>query len=381
MRACVLHGVRQLEVRDVPMPPVGPRDVLVRVQAVGICATDLHIYAGEANYNMDERGQPLPLGRQPQVLGHEITGTVAATGSEVRDLREGDRVIVDQGINCVSRGRTTRCEYCDSGDSHQCEDLVELGISGAPGGLSDFVAVPAVNAVALASAIEPARAALAEPLACVVHALDALARAGTRYALGAGEGSRRVRTVLILGAGPGGLLFTQCLRRVLGFDGLLLVSEPNARKRELAARFGAAPLDAGSDDVIDAVRARTGGRLAELVIEASGSGAVFPMLPGVLRRQGTLLLYGHGHAGVELSVLNGLRYKEPALVSPAGGSGGFDADGRPAVYRRALELIEQGTVEVAPFISHRYRSLADVERALSQDFGRPDYLKGVVEPA
>src|SRR5438034_166162 len=105
MRACVLHVVRALAVRNVPTPQLGPRDVLLRVAAVGLCGTDLHIYQGEANYNMDERGQPVPLTRHPQILGHEISGKVVAVGAEVSDLREGDLVAIDQ--------ITDLCAHCN----------------------------------------------------------------------------------------------------------------------------------------------------------------------------------------------------------------------------------------------------------------------------
>jgi L-iditol 2-dehydrogenase len=380
MRACVLHDVRRLEVRDVPIPRPRPNDVLLRVAAVGLCGTDLHIYGGEANYNTDERGQPIPLSCQPQILGHEIAGEVVELGAAVRDLRLGDRVAVDQGLNCRSRDRTTLCEYCATGDSHQCDTYAEHGITGPPGGLAEYLAIPAVNAIRVESDLEPAMTALTEPLACIVHSIDALARAtGARYSLDAAASDHRVRTMLVIGAGPAGLLFIQYLRRLIGFDGLLLASEPNARKRGLAARFGAETIDPTTEDMVETVRERTGGRLAELVIEASGAGRVFPILPGVLRKQGTVVLYSHGHAGFDLSLLNGLQYKEPVLVSPVGGSGGFDEDGRPSVYRRALRLLEQGTVEVAPFVTHRYGTLHDVGRAFAEEFHLPEYTKGVVE--
>ena len=380
MRACVLSDARRLEVRRVPLPRPGPRDVLVRVAAVGLCGTDLHIYLGEANYNTDERGRPVPLAREPQILGHEIAGEVVAAGAGVSDLGVGDRVIVDQGLNCVSRGRASLCEYCATGDSHQCETYAEHGITGLPGGMAEYVSVPAVNAVRVETDLEPAQAAIAEPLACVVHSMDAVARsAGARYALAADSPERRVRAVLVVGAGPSGLLFTQYLRRVLGFDGVLLVSEPNPRKRELATRFGAEVIDPASEDPVEAVRERTGGRLAELVVESSGAGSAFLLLPGVLRKQGTVVLYSHGHAGVDLSVLNTLQYKEPVIVSPVGGSGGFDEDGRPTVYRRALRLVERKAVEVAPIITHRYGALEDIGRVFDKEFFRPDYVKGVVE--
>ena len=380
MRACVLHDVKNLELRQVPRPHPGPRDVLVGVKAVGLCGTDIHIYSGEANYNTDERGQPISLTRHPQILGHEMAGEVVEVGADVKDLRAGDRVALDQGLNCMSRHRDSLCEYCATGDSHQCEYYGEHGITGLQGGLAEYIAVPAVNAIRIESDLEHAQAALTEPVACVVHAMNLVARATlARYALGSKTASGRVQTALVIGAGPAGLLFIQYLRRVLGFDLLLLVSEPNALKRDLAVQFGAEVIDPDSEDLIKGVRDRTGGRLAELVIESSGAGCVFPLLPGVLRKQGTLVLYSHGHVGEDLSVLNRVQFKEPVVVSPIGGSGGFDPDRRPAVYRQALRILERRTIEVAPFLTHRYHSLDQVERAFSKDFFQADYIKGVVE--
>ncbi len=380
MRACVLHAVRGLEVREVRRPEARPHEVLVRVAAVGLCGTDFHIYSGEANYNTDERGRPLPLAQYPQILGHEITGQVVAVGSEVTDVHEHERVLIDQGLNCFSARRASLCEYCATGDSHQCEFFREHGITGLPGGLADFITIPAVNTVRIDSDIDPAIAALSEPLACISHSMDFVARASSaRYRLDAQASEQRVRTALIVGAGPAGLLFVQYLRRVLAFDGLLIVSEPNARKRDFAARFGAEVVDPTCEDLTEVIRERTGGRLAEFVIESSGSGRVFEVLPRVLRKQGTVLLYSHGHGGVDMSFLNRLQFKEPVLVSPLGASGGFDWDGRPSAYRRSLQLLEQSVVDVSPFISHRYRTLADVERAFGQDFLEPDYVKGVVQ--
>jgi L-iditol 2-dehydrogenase len=220
---------------------------------------------------------------------------------------------------------------------------------------------------------------LTEPLGCIVHCSDMVARAtGARYALGAPEPDRRVRSVLIFGAGPAGLLFTQYLRNVLSFDGLLLVSEPNPRKRELAASFGAETIDPSVTDVVEAVAERTSGRRVEYVIDASGAGRVFTVLPGVLRKQATVALYGHGHGGVDLSVLNSVQFLEPTMVSTVGASGGFAPDGRPSTYVRALRLVEGGTIRVAPFVTHQYHALEDVPRAFTVDYYAPDYVKGVV---
>jgi L-iditol 2-dehydrogenase len=379
MRASVLVDVGRLEVREVPRSAPGPRDVLVRTTAVGLCGTDLHILSGEANYNTDERGAPIPLSVEPQILGHEIAGVVEEAGAAVNDLATGDRIVVDQGINCVSAERTPRCEFCATGHSHQCEHYLEHGIKGLPGALADFVSVPSVNAVRVQSDLPVTETALVEPLACVAHACDMLARAtGARYMINAADPSRRVRAALVFGAGPAGLLFTQYLLNVLHFDGTVLVSEPNAHKRALAAALGAEPFDPTAVDAAAFVAHRTAGRRVELAIDASGAGAVFTTLPGVLRTQGTMVLYGHGHGSVGLSALNAVQFTEPTFVVPTGASGGFDDDGRPSTYRRSLRLLEEGRVRVASIVSHRYASLDDVGRALTEDYYLPDYVKGVV---
>lgn len=379
MRACVLCDIARVEVRDVSCPQVSTHEVLVRVSAVGLCGTDSHIFAGHANYNLDDRGLPIPLAVRPQILGHEISGRIEGVGGEVHDLQAGDRVVLDQGLNCVSLKRTTLCEYCRTGDSHQCEFYAEHGITGLPGGLAEFIAVPAVNAVRIRSALDPAEATLVEPLGCIIHSSEAVVRARTRYSLNADSAERRVRVVLICGAGPAGLLFIQYLRNVLGYEGLLLVSEPSEGKRQLAKRFCAdEALDPGSCDLVQAVLERTGGRGVEYLIEASGAGQVLASIPRLIRKQATVLLYGHGHAGVELSVLNNVMFKEPTFVTPVGASGGFEHDGRPSVYGRALSLIEQRRVDVASIITHRYTSLAAVQSALANDIHAPDYVKGVV---
>ena len=377
MRAVVLSGVNRLEVRDVPSPAPLPHEVRVRVAAVGLCGTDLHIVAGHANYNRDASGRLISLSEEPQILGHEIAGVVEDVGRDVTDLRPGDRVVIDQGRNCVSEHRSPLCEYCATGDSHQCEQYREHGITGLPGGFAEYLTIPAVNAVRLASELDMAAAALAEPLACIVHSTDLLTRADARYSLAAANGGT-VRTAVVCGAGPSGLLFVQYLRRVVGYGGLLLVVEPNVKRRALAERFGAETIDPTATDAADAVQERTHGRGAELAIEASGAGPVLAGLPRLIRKQATVLLYGHGHDGVDASVLNLLQFMEPRLVSPAGASGGFEADGRPAVYVRALRLIESGRIEVAPLISHRYRSLESVPDAFAGDHRSPDYVKGVV---
>ncbi len=384
MKAAVLSAPAAMSIRDIADPVVGPRDVLVRVTGVGLCGTDFHIFEGHANYHTDRLGRQVPLTDAAQVLGHEIAGIVEARGAEVRDLAVGDAVVLDQGRNCLSAGTRPLCEYCGSGDSHQCETYGEHGITGLQGGLAEALVIPAVNAVKRGHALPAEQAALTEPLACIIHAHAAAQQAGcaSRYRLGTTDDASRVRTTLITGAGPAGLLFLQHLRQVAGFDGRVIVSEPNPARQALAREYGAdAVIDPAADDVVDATLTLTGGRRVEYLIDASGSGQVFRQMPGLIRKQATVLLYAHGQSGVDIGVLNTLQFKEPMLVSPVGASGGFDADGRPSVYRQALELLEAGRVDVSRIVTHRYRTLDEIPAA----FGGPDrraadYVKGVYAP-
>ncbi len=385
MRAAVLTSAGVMAVREVDDPVVGARDVVLRVTGVGLCGTDFHIFEGHANYHTDRLGRQVPLEESPQVLGHEIAGVIEARGAEVRDLSVGDAVVLDQGRNCLSAAAQPMCEYCTTGDSHQCETYGEHGITGLQGGLAEVLVMPAVNAVKRGRTLPPEQAALTEPLACILHAHEAVRRASgaARYRLGTTDASTRVQTTLIAGAGPAGLLFLQHLRQVAGFDGRIVVSEPNPARQALARHYGAdAVIDPASHDVVDATLTLTGGRRVEYLIDASGSAQVFRQMPGLIRKQATVLLYAHGQSGVDLGVLNTLQFKEPVLVAPVGASGGFDADGRPSVYRQSLELLESGRVDVSRIVTHRYRALDEIPAA----FGGPDrhaadYVKGVYAPA
>jgi L-iditol 2-dehydrogenase len=380
----VLSAPGVMAIREVADPVVGPRDVVVRVSSVGLCGTDFHIFEGHANYHTDRLGLPVPFEVSPQVLGHEVAGVIEARGADVRDLAVGDAVVLDQGRNCLSAGATAMCEYCATGDSHQCETYGEHGITGLQGGLAEVMVIPAVNAVRRGRALPAEHAALTEPLACILHAQAAVRRVAdrARYRLQATDASARVRTVCIAGAGPAGLLFLQHLRHVVGFEGRILVSEPNATRQALARHFGAdAVIDPVADDVVDAALTLTGGRRVEYLIDASGSAQVFRQMPGLIRKQATVLLYAHGQSGVDIGVLNTLMFREPLLVSPVGASGGFDPDGRPSVYRQSLELLESGRVDVARIVTHRYRSLDEIPRAFASDDRRAaDYVKAVYAP-
>ncbi len=162
-----------------------------------------------------------------------------------------------------------------------------------------------------------------------------------------------------------------------GFDGPLLVSEVNAKKRALAEHYGAESIDPRAADLVEVVRERTGGRMVEFLIEATGSGAVFAAIPALVRKQATVLIYGIGYGGQSLEVINRLHWKEPTLLMPVGASGPFDSRSGPQVYRDALGLIEERTIDVRSLLSHRYQGLERVPAAFGGEHTHPEYVKGV----
>ena len=378
MKAAVLEDVAQMTVRSVPDPDVGPRDVLIRVGAVGVCGTDLHLFQGHGNYNFDAQGRPIPLTVEPQILGHEFSGEILEVGREVKDLKAGDRVLCDQGLNCVSQGRSPLCPYCASGDSHQCQYYREHGITGLPGALAEYIAIPAVNCVKVPRDLLTEQGALVEPLACVTHSSDRVDRARGRYTFDAAGGTERIRNVLICGAGPAGLLFLQYLRNVKQFDGVIVVSDVREKNLKLAEHLGGTPVNAARADLVEAVRELTSGERIHYLIEACGNPAVYKQVPSLTRKQATILIYGAGHKGLDISVLDPIFFMEPTLVAGIGASGGFDTDGRPLTYRRALEWVYSKKVQVLPFITHRYAALEEIRNAFERDFQREDYIKGVL---
>ncbi len=378
MKAAVLEDVGNMAVRSVADPTPAPHEVLLKVGAVGVCGTDLHIYRGHGNYNLDSRGRAIPLTKHPQILGHEFSGEVLEDGGEVKDLKPGARVLCDQGRNCQSQRRQPLCSYCASGDTHQCAFYMEHGITGLQGALAEYIAIPAVNCLPMADDMPAEQAALVEPLGCILHSSDRVERSRARYSL---EGPERIRNILITGAGPAGLLFLQYLRNVKHFDGLVMVSDIREKNLELAAQFGGTPINAAKSRLPEAVEELTHGERVHYLIEACGNSVIFEQMPSLIRKQATVLLYGHGHQGRDIGLLCIVLFFEPTLVASVGASGGFDPDGRPTTYRRARELVHSKAVQVLPFVTHRYRLLEQIDRAFAEDFAKPEYIKGVFNPA
>jgi len=177
MLAAFSGGKEKIEVREAPVPSPGPGEVLLRVRACGVCGSDLHFYRGEL---------PIPTPVSP---GHEFAGEVVEAGQGVEGFAPGRRVVVEPLRTC------RECDYCRTGNPQLCPRRVLLGTF-APGGLAEYVAVPAYTLYALPDALDFELAALVEPLAVVVHALHLVDFAYGERVVVLGSGTIGVMTAL-----------------------------------------------------------------------------------------------------------------------------------------------------------------------------------------
>src|SRR5499425_2760977 len=261
MLAVRLHGNSDLRVDQVPEPDAaGPGQVRVEPQWCGICGTDLHEYAHGPLYT--------PAENLPQVIGHEFSAVIAETGPGVTTVRPGDRVAVLPHVFCGT------CYYCLRGRQGLCSSLMLTGVTWPWGGLAEQAVVPASQVVRLPEQVSFEQAAVLEPLATVVHGVER-------------SGLRPGDTVLVTGAGPIGLL--AMLAAAAAGAGAVFVSEPQAARRAVADRNGAAAVfDPASADVPAEVLDRTGGLGADCAIECSGSQAGLDACIAAVRRAATV---------------------------------------------------------------------------------------------
>ena len=263
MRATIFHEPGRVTVEERPQPTAGPGEIVLRVAAASLCASDVRVYRGEK--------YALP----GVVPGHEIAGVVHTLGEGVTGLAEGDRVVLCPIVACG------QCRFCQTGCRNRCVDRKTLGYD-LDGGFAEWLRVPAaivsLGQVFTVPADLPLDvAALTEPAACVLNSLELC---------GVGAGA----SLAILGAGPMGLMHL-IMGRAVG-AGPIIVSEPVRERREIAKRWGAdLVLDPGRDDVVGAVKAATGGYGADAVVLSVGIAALVPGALNIVRKQGTVNLF------------------------------------------------------------------------------------------
>jgi L-iditol 2-dehydrogenase len=347
MRVVRFHAPQDVRVEDAPEPTAGPGELLVRVRNCSVCGTDAKIWRS---------GHP-DL-RPPRVLGHEVAGEVVEVADGAGGWSVGDRV---QVIAAIPDGT---CHECRHGWQTVCPNQERIGYQ-HDGGFAELMRVPAkvlaVDGVnRIPEGMSFAEASVAEPLSCVIN--------GQELA-GVGDG----QTVVVVGAGPIGCLHVR-LARVRGAARVLLI-ELNPRRLELAAGLVAPDeaIGAGATDTVEAVRALTEGRGADVVIVAAGSGKAQEDALRMAARRGTVSFFG-GLPKDRPTIAcdaNIVHYREVGIVGANGSS--------PDHNRQALELIASGAVPVADLITHRLPLERTVEGIHTVAAG--EAIKVTVEPS
>ena len=308
MRAVLFCGPGDLRLIEVPIPHPAAGEVVVKIHTALTCGTDFKAY---------RQGHPVLLARTPSPFGHEMAGTISQVGAGVTALREGERVVVLNSAPC------NRCYFCEQGTTELCDRLDLLN-----GAYADYICVPAQitqqNVHSLPENLSFAEAALTEPFACALHAVD-------KMRIKPGE------TIALIGAGNMARLLICAL---IAARARVLVLGRDPGRLRLASAVGADEvIDLGQEpDGIAAVRRRTeGDRGADGVIEAVGKPETWALSVGMVRKGGRICLFGGCAAGSKAEIdAHRLHYNEVTLF------GVFHH--RPSYVRQALDLLGQGVV-------------------------------------
>ena len=340
MKAAYFMGNGRFETVEEPVPEYGPKDVLVRVAACGVCGTDVHIYHGD-------KGSAEV--RPPVVLGHELAGVVEAAGAEVTGLRVGDPVAVDPNHYCG------KCHYCRIGKKQLCERLYAVGVN-RNGGFAEYCAVPEEQCYPLPKEMPLRYGAMAEPLACCLHGID---RAGIR----AGD------TVLVVGGGAIGLMMLQ-LAKLRGVSAAGL-SDPVAMRREIAKELGADfTVDPVKESLPEALEKHLGVAGADVIIECAGNTTAVRQAFEATKRGSTVLLFSvpKPDTAHPLDLMDVYRKELTVIGSMI----------NPDTHGRAVALIASGRIRLEKIITHSY-PVEKTEEAIRMQMS-DESIKVLIEP-
>jgi L-iditol 2-dehydrogenase len=328
VRATQLFKTGDIRTVDVPQPVPGPGEILIKVEAAGICGTDRHLYHGEF---------PSVPGK---TLGHEFSGLVVDSGDS--GIAEGTRVTCDPNTWCGT------CEQCQRGRVNLCTRNVATGIH-RDGGFAEYCAFPASKAVALPDDLDPLQGAFCEPLACTLHGMD----------MGAARPGERV---LVIGGGVIGLMAVQ-IARLAGAEVMLLTR--SASKQALGRETGAhhaADSETGFREVWP--------QGADLVVECAGVRETIALAPRLARTGGRVVVLGVLPQGAEVSVEPfDLLFREVQM---------HFSFLNPFTHARAAQMISDGTISVAPLVS-RTITLDEAAGAIAAP-ALPGEVRAIVVP-
>jgi L-iditol 2-dehydrogenase len=317
MTAAVLYGKEDLRLERVAVPQAEAGELVVRVGAALTCGTDLKVY---------RRGYHAMMLKPPIPFGHELAGVVEEVGAGVTGFKVGDRVVALNSAPCDA------CFFCRHGQQNLCEDLLFNN-----GAYAEFIRIPAriveKNTLLVPDGIPLEYAALTEPLACVVRGLEE-------------SGARAGDTMVVIGAGPIGLMFMHAAE-IAGLDVIAVVK----REHQVGAAklFGASEvvLVDAAKDVVAATRALTNeGRGADIVIEAVATPTTWEWAVDMVRKGGLVNFFGGPPSGTKVKLdTNRLHYGDITLKA--------SFHHTPATCRTAFELVTSGRFKCAEYITGR----------------------------
>jgi len=336
MLAAVFEGKGKLNLKEVSVPEIKKSDeVLLQVEAASICGTDMRILEVPP-------GHPATPGT---ILSHEYTGKVLAVGEAVTQFKEGDRVVVDPNITCGN------CSYCKMGMPHMCENMTTLGIF-INGGFARYNVAPARALHNISPHLLPELAVFAEPLSCVVSATQKLK-------VHPGE------VVVVLGAGPIGLLFIQMFKT--SGAGKVIVSEISEYRAKFAYESGASRVVNPLKDNLERIVKEETLIGADVVVDAVGT--LFRNAMDIVRRGGRILLFGQNYQARAQVAQNDITRNELTIM------GSFIAR---FTFPFAIKIIESKVLDLERLITHKL-PLEDVHKGI-EVMRKGEAIKVIITP-
>src|SRR5499425_2688751 len=304
------------DVRQMPVPRIGPRDVLVKVKVASVCGTDLHIY----NWDQWAQNRIHP----PLVPGHEFCGHVAAIGDEVTTVKEGDFVSAEMHVACG------KCLQCRTGEAHICQNVKIIGVD-ADGAFAEYVVIPESNIWKLDPAIPLEYASILDPLGNAVHTVLA--------------GEIAAKTVAITGCGPIGL-FAISVAHAVGAAQVFAI-EVNEHRRNVAKQMKAdLVLDPSKEDVSAIVLERTGGLGVDVVLEMAGHPSAIRTAFDLVRRGGRISLLGLTSKPISLNFSEDIIFKGITIQ-------GINGRRMYQTWYQMTALLKAGKLDLHPVITDR----------------------------
>ena len=316
MRAAIFHGPNQpLRIEDYPTPAIKPHEVLVKVAACGVCHTDLHYI---------DHGVPT-FKKPPLILGHEASGTIAQVGNDVKNFKEGERVLLPAVLTCGT------CEFCRTGRENICQTMTMFG-NNVDGAYAEYVVAPAKDVFHLPSEIPLEEGCIiADAISTPYHAVK------NRAEVKPGD------TVVVFGCGGVGINVVQ-MAAVVG--GVVIAVDISDRKLERAKQFGATSTinPTKVENLGKEIKKLTGGG-ADIAIEAIGKPQTIEAAFGTLRKGGRLVVVGYSTEDIRLSAAK-IMYFEMEVRGSLGC--------RPVDYPRLIELCRIGKVKVSELVTQKF---------------------------